>query len=101
MDEALLRQFEDMGPEAVRRWLDSGQMRPAFQTDAREWLGRKEEQHRNAAAGTKKINIAQSADADWGPARAAKRANQIAIAALALAALAIVVSIVALIVKTG
>ena len=77
MDEALLRQFEDMGPEAVRQWLDSGQMRPAFQTHAREWLGRNGEQQRKAVGGTKKINIAQStADANWEAARAAKKADR-------------------------
>ncbi len=102
MDEALRRQFEDMGPGAVRQWLESGQMHPAFQTHAREWLGQNAEQQRKAVGGTKKINIAQStADANWEAARAAKKAAEIAIAALALAALAVVISIVALIVKKG
>ena len=102
MNEALLRQFEAMGPQAVRQCLDSGQMHPEFQTHAREWLGRKEEPQHKAVAGTKKINIAQSAThANWDAAGAAKRANEIAIAALAMAGLAIVISLVALILKTG
>jgi hypothetical protein len=104
MNEALLRQFESMGPNAVRQWLDSGDLPIGFQTDAREWLAEKykQEHAHEAAAATQKISIAQSAaDANWEAARAAKRANEIAIGALALAGLAIVISIVALILKTG
>ncbi len=53
---------------------------------------------RKTVADTKKIDAAQStADANCEAARAVKRANEIAIAALALAGLAIVISIVALI----
>jgi hypothetical protein len=104
MNEALLRQFESMGSEAVRQWLDSGDLPTGFQKDAREWLAEKynQEHAHEAAAATQKINIAHStADANWEAARSVKRANDIAIAALALGGLAIVISIVALIVHRG
>ena len=96
MNEALLRRFESIGPAAVRQWLDSGDLPMGFRADAREWLAAHEV--RKTVADTKKIDAAQStADANWEAAPAVKRANEIAIAALALAGLAIVISIVALV----
>jgi hypothetical protein len=58
----MLRQFQDMGPEAVCEWLDSCDMPPAFQTDAREWLGEraKQEEQRKGAIEAGQINIARS-----------------------------------------
>ena len=84
-----------MGPEAVRQWLDSGDLPTGFQKDAREWLAEKykQEHAHEIDAATQKINIAQStADANCETARAVKRANDVAIAALAFGGLAIVIS---------
>lgn len=76
-DEAMIRRFEELGPDAVRSALSSGSFPPSFNVHALEWLAKKdkEAQWRTEELRAEEIEIARSAR------DAALEANTLAVSA--------------------
>ena len=97
---AMFRSFETQGIDAVRAKLDQGGYNPQWKSAATEWIGKKgiTVQRRAEVAQAEQTEIARSSkDAAWASAKAAKRANLIASLALGVAAIALALSVWALV----
>jgi hypothetical protein len=87
-------QFSDLGEEKVRANLARGLFREQKAADARHWLDQRQRSRKDSSE-AEQIEIARSAkDADWAAARAAHRANIIAVIALTIAIISLIVSFV-------
>ena len=94
-DNEQLARFEEMGEDAVRILAYTQRFTTPNQRLAIKWLAQKyqELERRREASQAEQIAIARSAkDAAWEAARAAKKANTIAIIAVTMAIVAIIIS---------